>query len=226
MEKLLYILCGQHADELPLTERINIKKLKQIGCRRIRVCQVDEDVALATHLRRGSLANDVAGLITLWVDSRLLHSRITEYIETLADQVHGYVVSESEPMKNLEVEYSGARTAGMNEVVLMQKPKRQSRSEWLTNWMGNHTDIAIEAQSIFGYRQNLVTDTLTEAALPYDAVVEENFPVEAMTSPEAFYDAEGNPERYHQNAWRMQQSIAKFLDFEMLAVIPTSEYNY
>jgi hypothetical protein len=83
--------------------------------------------------------------------------------------------------------------------------------------------VAIDTQSTFGYRQNYVVRALTEAAPEVHAIVEENFPDEAMTSDHAFYAAPDDATlARHQQA--MMDSCARFIDFERIDVIPMSEY--
>ncbi len=74
--------------------------------------------------------------------------------------------------------------------MFLQRPRRLSEQQWLEVWQGSHTRVAIDTQSTFGYRQNVITRPMTYAAPPFDAIVEENFPQEAMTSQHAFYGVE------------------------------------
>ena len=45
-----------------------------------------------------------------------------------------------------------------------------------------------------------------------------------MTSQHAFYDALGDDAKLEANRGRMLQSTARFIDFDRIDVIPTSEY--
>ena len=84
--------------------------------------------------------------------------------------------------------------------------------------------VPIDTQSTFGYRQNVVVRVLGEDTLVFDAIVEENFPPEAMTSDHAFYDTGGDEEQLQQRMTTMMESCARFIDFEHIDVIPMSEY--
>jgi len=55
----------------------------------------------------------------------------------------------------------------MYQVVLLRKPPRLSHEQWLEIWLGSHTQVAIDTQSTFGYRQNVIVRPLTFAAPPY-----------------------------------------------------------
>ena len=73
-----------------------------------------------------------------------------------------------------------------------QRPQRLSQQQWLEIWHGSHTQVAIDTQSTFGYRQNVVARPVTYAAPPFDAIIEENFPAAAMSSQQAFYGVDSD----------------------------------
>jgi hypothetical protein len=83
--------------------------------------------------------------------------------------------------------------------------------------------IAIETQSTVGYVRNVIVRKLTEGAPDWDAIVEETFPIEALTDPRAFYDAKSD-EELKRNSARMVESCRRFLDFEPLEYTHMSEY--
>jgi hypothetical protein len=56
-------------------------------------------------------------------------------------------------------------------------------------------------------------------------VVEESFPEEAMTDQSVFFDAVGDDERRQANAEALMTSVMAFLDFDLIDVVPTSEYT-
>jgi hypothetical protein len=113
----------------------------------------------------------------------------------------------------------------MCQVVFLQRPPRIAHDEWIRVWQGSHTQVAIDTQSTFGYRQNVVIRALTYAAPHYDAIVEENFPAAAMSDQNAFYDAVGDDAKRDANLKAMIDSCVRFIDFDRIDVIPTSEYN-
>jgi len=49
---------------------------------------------------------------------------------------------------------------------------------WLARWQDDHTQVAIDTQSTFGYTQNAVVRALTEDSPPISAIVEELFPIQ------------------------------------------------
>ena len=116
------------------------------------------------------------------------------------------------------------RVEGMCQVVFLQKPDRLSYEQWLDTWHHSHTQVAIDTQSTFGYRQNVVARALTEGAPPCDAIIEENFPAAAMNSQQAFYAAVGDEVKFRANQKAMIDSCVRFIDFDKIDVLPTSEY--
>ena len=201
--------------------------LLEMGAQKLRICAVDSAVAPAEPYR--IVAQPVAydGYISFWVDSATQAQPFIDLLQGACGSAHGYVVTESEPLVNREhVAPAGERTFGMNEVVALQKPERLSREEWLDTWFNSHTQIAIDTQSTFGYRQNLVARPITEGAPPIDAMIEENFPEAAISSREAFYDAEGNPELKAEREQAMVESVMRFIDFDKIDCIPMSEFDF
>ena len=112
----------------------------------------------------------------------------------------------------------------MCHVVFMSPPSTMETQQWLAVWKDSHTQVAIDTQSTFGYRQNLVVRLLSEDAVPCHAIVEENFPPEAMTSDHAFYATGGDEAVLQKNMTAMMESCSRFIDFQKIDVIPMSEY--
>ena len=118
----------------------------------------------------------------------------------------------------------GERTWGMCQVVLLGRPERLSEQQWIDIWHGSHTRIAIETQSTFAYRQNVIARPMTPDAQPFDAIIEECFPPEAMSSQHVFYAAVGDDEKLQAHQRSMIDSCMRFIDFERIEVLPCSEY--
>ncbi|MNF11532.1 hypothetical protein D3C80_2127680 [compost metagenome] len=54
--------------------------------------------------------------------------------------------------------------------------------------------------------------------------MEEAFPPAAMTDPMAFFDAVGDQEKFQKNLGDMMESCNRFIDFDRIDVLPTSQY--
>lgn len=229
MEKIMYPVWKYETDSLAgfrqkLLEEVS-QQLIGLGVHRLRINVVDEDVAPANPLRMENTKPPISGMISLWVDTAINRQPLEDVIKNVVARLAGYLVTESEPIVNTKhVVADGQRTPGMSQVVFLQKPPRISYQHWLEIWLGSHTQVAIDTQSTFGYRQNVIVRSLTYAALPYDAIVEENFPEAAMTDRMVFFDSVGDKEKLKQRQQAMMESCARFIDFDKIDCIPTSEY--
>jgi hypothetical protein len=200
------------------------EQLLETGVLGLRVGVPDEAVAPAAGLRQTSLRPGLDAIVSLWVDSANDRARQEEVMARHVGHLHGYLVTESAPIVDQNPLVPGERRIGMSQVVFFRKPPRLDYEHWLEVWLGSHTQVAIETQSTFGYRQNVVTRRLTYGAPEIDAIVEENFPDEAMTSQHAFYDAVGDDDKLDRNRRAMVESCVRFIDFDKIDVQPTSEY--
>ena len=137
-----------------------------------------------------------------------------------------YLVAEAEPLVSqlLHPSKSGERVYGMCQVVFLSSPAGMDREDFLAIWKDSHTQVAIDTQSTFGYRQNLVVRTQDGDARHCDAIVEENFPLEAMENDHIFYATGGDKEVLQQHMQAMMDSCTRFIDFAKIDVIPMSEY--
>jgi hypothetical protein len=197
-----------------------------LGARGLRISVVDEDVAPAAPLRIECTKPPIAGIICIWVDTSVRRRPFEDAVQAAVARMAGYLVTESEPIVNTKHAVPDAkRTPGMCQVVLLRKPPRLNYEHWLEIWLGSHTQVAIDTQSTFGYRQNVIVRPLTYAAPPYDAIIEELFPAEAMTDPMVFYDAVSDEAKRKRNRKAMIESIVRFIDFDKMDCLPMSEYT-
>jgi len=229
MEKIVYLVWKHESDsEKDFKNRLLDTVTQQIidlGVQKLRVSVVDDDVAPAKPLRMESTKPLPSGMISIWVDTAIHRKPLEDAIEQAAARMAGYLVTESEPIVNTKhVVADGERTPGMNQVVLLIKPPRLSYEHWLETWLGSHTQVAIDTQSTFGYRQNVIVRPLTYAAPPYNAIIEESFPAAAMTDPAAFFNAAGDEAELKRREKAMMDSVVRFIDFDKIDRIPTSEY--
>lgn len=202
------------------------RRLREAGARRLTMAVNDADVAEAGHLRIVNREPPIDAIACLWVDSA---NKCGVFEAVLADSAHliaGYLVTESEPIRNPSPANDGERTPGMMQIAFLRIPSGMNENQWFSTWSDDHTDIAIETQSTFIYRQNLVVRTLTEDAPECAAIVEEAFPGEAMSSQHAFYDAVGDDDKLERNRMRLWESSRRFVDVATIEVVPTSEYTW
>ena len=229
MEKMIYMVWKRESDaEADFRQRLLgplAGQLMEAGARRLRVAVADQDVAPAARLRIELTRPPMAGIISIWADTSVRRRPMEDAIGASVARMAGYLVTESEPIVNTRhVVPDGRRTPGMCQVVALGKPPRLSYEHWLEIWLGSHTQVAIDTQSTFGYRQNVIVRPLTYAAPPCDAIIEEHFPAEAMTDQSVFYDAVGDDAKRKANRKAMNESCARFIDFDKIDVLPMSDY--
>nr|WP_090342008.1 EthD domain-containing protein [Mycolicibacterium malmesburyense]CRL72225.1 hypothetical protein CPGR_02252 [Mycolicibacterium malmesburyense] len=141
-----------------------------------------------------------------------------------ADEVAAYLVTESVPMAPPHTA-PGERTEGFANVALLRRPPELDESTWLRRWHIDHTPVAIETQSTFGYTQNTVVRALTPDAPPISAIVEELFPSGALSNLHAFFDA-ADDDQLRERMDRMVASTAAFGANRDVDTVPTSRYVY
>lgn len=145
--------------------------------------------------------------------------------------VSAWSVTASEPLPPTEpgagpesVSEEGVRCEGMANLAFLRRPGRLTRDEWLHTWLEEHTTVAIETQSTTGYTQHVVVRALTPDAPEIDGIVEEIFPIGAVTDLGVFFDSRGDDARMAANTGAMTASTSRFLDDGAVDAIPTGRY--
>lgn len=199
------------------------------GVRGVRVNVPDAAVERAAPLRQMATRPQMDAVVQVWLD--VSHDKFRAPVDALlakaAPKLAAWLVTESEIIPNgLHPGRKGERTAGWSQVCFLQRPARLTHEQWLAAWQGLHTQVAIDTQSNFEYVQNTVVRALRgePELLPYSAIVEECFPADAMDNSSVFFDAVGDEEKFRRNTAAMAQSCARFIDFDKIDVIPTSQY--
>jgi len=208
-------------------------------CARLRTEVADELLALgvpgltvnvhdgpvrASLMTLTTLDPPVVAVVSVWTQ-QYYGAQLTAALQRLRAECTGlaaYLVTESVPMPG-PAPVPGERTEGLANVALLRRPDRLDESEWLRRWHLDHTQVAIDTQSTFGYTQNTVVRALTPDAPRVDAIVEELFPIEAVASVQAFFGAADDTDL----ADRMTKMIASTSAFganENVDTIATSRY--
>lgn len=231
MEKVLYIVWRDpHTDTGAFARRLRgevADRLLALGARGVQVNVADVDVAPAAGLRQIHMQPAIDGLVSVWMDSAVgpFRAPFDAAIGAAVARHAAYLVTESQPIRNTRFPApAGERTHGFAQLAFLKRPPRLTPEAWLDVWHNHHTPVAIDTQDNFLYVQNVVVRALTHGAPVVDAVVEECFPPAAMTDPQAFFDAVGDPDTFQRNVQAMMDSCQRFIDFDKIDVIPTSQY--
>ncbi|MET7767148.1 hypothetical protein [Nocardia sp. NPDC005366] len=199
---------------------------RDAGARRFQVNVADAAVAPAM-LRLTTFDDPIDAVVCLWLPEDGAPGAVIEAIGAHADRCAGWRVEERVPLE-LPATAPGERTPGLANIAFLRLPEIQSYDEWLECWRVRHTPVAIETQATVGYVQNRVLACLTPEAAGVSgiaAIVEEQFPIEALTDPHAFYGSGGDPDELTRRIQRMMRSVATFGADRNLDVVPTSRYR-
>ncbi|MDB5393310.1 MAG: hypothetical protein JWM91_816 [Rhodospirillales bacterium] len=229
MEKLVYALWKGPEDYAEFNKRLLgplRKKLSKLGADRLQINVVDDTVAPGAALCQEKLRPGPAALVSFWLNSSHIRKPFEKLLEAEAPRIAGYAVTESTVLPITKVHKDGTRTQGFSQIALIQRPPRVTYEEYLDTWLGSHTQVGVETQSNFYYCQNIVNRVLTAGSPLWASIVEECFPLEAMTDPQAFYDAAGNEEKYQERFARMMNSCGRFIDVDKIDVLITSEFRF
>lgn len=201
--------------------------LARAGARKLRMSVVDGHVAAGAKVRVGRMDPPKAAFVGYWVDEADARVEIESRLARRAAKLNSFLVVESEPIPNTKhVAPLGERTPGFNLVTCIEPKAGLAYDEFIERWHKEHRVVALETQSTFGYVRNEIVRALTPGAPRWAAIVEEHFPIEALTDPLVWYAADGSKERYRKHLERMIQSCAAFLAMDRVEAHPMSEYVF
>lgn len=232
MEKIIVALWAGAEPREAFNARLRIglaTALKAAGASSIRLNLRDGPVTPADALTQCWQAPQQDAVVQFWLPSA--NARFRKSIDaTLAAhcaRFAAWLVAESTIIANLaHPPAPGERTAGWSQASFIAFRPDLSHGQAVAVWHNHHTGVAVETQANFEYVQNLIVRPLTEGAPAYDAFVEECFPAEAMTDPQAFFDAAGDTAKFDANLARMIDSCGRFIDFSRIDIIPTSQFDF
>lgn len=226
MEKLVYLISKEldvpgHTLREGLLERV-IPVLRESGGQNISLNVQDEDVAAGDGVRISTSEPPIRAMISFWLENSDDRQAAEEVLLAESEGLAGYLVAESRPM--VYDPTPGERSRGANLVTRIHKKADISDEEFTERWTVEHRKVAVETQSTFAYVRNAVLRTLVPGTPECDGIVEESFPIEALSNPHVWYDCD-NEDEYRRRLQRMMDSVNAFLDLGRLESIPMSEYR-
>jgi hypothetical protein len=227
VEKVIITLRGADADDAWCSRlRDDVAaELLDMGVPGLAV-NVRDDVVRDSLMTLTTLEPPVVGFVTLWAQQSYgdqVRSAVAR-LEKECDDVAAYLVTESVPLPPPDTA-PGERTPGLANVALLRRPDDLDAATWRQRWHIDHTPVAIETQSTFGYTQNAVAHPLTTDAPVLAAIVEELFPLEATSDLHAFFGAADDDDLCHRME-RMVASTAAFGANRDIDTVPTSRYVF
>jgi hypothetical protein len=229
MEKLCYVLWKPPARGARDFARLLVEEaapaLLAAGAAGLSVLAADAEAESVQAARITHMAEPLAGMVGLWLDCVDDRAAFEERLRPHVARMAGYLVTESVPRRN-ETHRAppGARTPGITMLACLERPARLSPAEWIGIWHGSHTPLANEIQCTYRYVRNGVARALTPDAPPWEGIVEEGFPTEAILDPSRWYKAEGDPAKLRENVGRMIASVKRFLDIDRVESHPLGEW--
>ncbi|TIC88712.1 hypothetical protein E8D34_03315 [Nocardioides sp. GY 10113] len=195
--------------------------LAAAGATRLQVNLDDADVAPAMRFGPGAR---ITAVVSVWADETVA-GPIVDVVRRLDPSADGWSVEERRPLPGPEVA-DGDRTDALANVAFLRRPDAMPRAEWLADWLERHTPVAIATQGTFGYVQNPVLEALTPGAPPVAGIVEELFPMDAITDQHAFYGSDGDEAELRRRFATLMESCARFGADTGLDLVPTSRYRF
>ena len=193
----------------------------------LRVAVADSAVRPAADKCMSTSGPLPSALLSVWLDDGWFRDALEALLPRQVSQLRAWLVSEAEPIVDTtQPPADDGRVPGFCQIAMLQRPPRLDRDTWLGIWKGSHGQVAIDTQSTFGYRQNLIVHDLGGAeGVELHAIVEENFPAEAMTSNHAFFAASDDA-TLEANYQAMMDSCHRFIDYDRIDVAVMSEYSF
>jgi hypothetical protein len=191
------------------------------GAARLQVNVDDEDVA-AAKLRITTFEAPVGAVVSVWTEGD--PAPVSELLAGVGERCAGWEVEERVPLVPPDTA-DGERCPALANLGFLRIPDGLDHDEWLRLWQGLHTSVAIETQATFGYVQNRVLGVVCGTDR-VDALVEELFPMAALTDLHAFYGSGGDDAELRRRLGLMVESVSRFGADTNLDVVPTSRYVY
>ncbi len=191
--------------------------LRKVGVSRLQVNISDADVDGAmriTHYDR-----PIDAVVSTWGAENVLDA-----VSDAADDVAAWTVTRREPLNPTLP--SQSRVDALSNIAFLRKPDDLAYDEWRRLWLDEHTQVAIDTQSTFGYYQNIVSKPLTDNAIGVTAIVEELFPMAAIGDMHAFYGSGGDDQVLQERLTAMLTSVSRMGADRNLDLVPTSRYDY
>lgn len=228
MQKFVYVVWNHGQDNDVVRDRFvrdMPDRMQAAGARHIRLCIRDSaiDPESVTIIHSSRPAPD--GIVTFWLDSEYYASPVQEMLVGFFRQVAGYMVVESEVLKNTEHPAPlRDRSWGFTLITILTKPAAMNYTSWLHTWLKLHTGEALPTQSTYRYQRNIVFQPVTYAAPGYHGIIEEGFPMEAMSDADVWFKGDGDPEVARANRERIESSSRRFIDFSRIDSLPMSDF--
>jgi len=230
MEKLIYLLWNDAGKKLadfnaellgPVGRQLIAK-----GAQRLQIHVVDDAVTPGAKLRLEKMRPMPAAVVSFWLNAAHARGPHEAALEAAAPRIAGYAVAESVVLPIAETYPDGERVRGFSQIALFRKLPGIAYEGFLEIWMRDQTVVGPATQDTFYYGQNIVIRPLTVGAPPIDGIVDECYPVEALTDHLVYWKANGSEEVFQAHLKREMDNVARFLDGDNVSAFVTSTYRF
>jgi len=230
MEKLIYLLWNDAGKKLadfnaellgPVGRQLIAK-----GAQRLQIHVVDDAVAPGAKLRLEKMRPMPAAVVSFWLNAAHARGPHEAVLEAAAPRIAGYAVAEAVVLPIAETYPDGERVRGFSQIALFRKLPGIAYEGFLEIWMRDQTVVGPATQDTFYYGQNIVIRPLTVDAPPLDGIVDECYPIEALTDHLVYWKANGSEEVFQAHLKREMDNVARFLDGDNVSAFVTSTYRF
>jgi hypothetical protein len=144
-------------------------------------------------------------------------------MSSLGWQVFGYQVAESTPVAYQKDWKDGEVSPGMVMLTIMKKNARLQHKQFMQEWFGHHTPMAMRIHPLWNYIRNVVESAVVEGSPAFDGIVEEHVRERRdITNPVRYF---GGLLHFIANMIRVGLHARKFLDLSVIENYLLTEYH-
>jgi len=141
----------------------------------------------------------------------------------IGSNLAGYKVTESTPVAYKKDWDNGKASPGAVMLTLMRKNPSLSYEQFMKEWFGHHTPMAMRIHPLWNYIRNVVETAVIEGSPPIDGIVEEHCrSLRDITNPARYF---GGPFRMFPNMVRVGLHANKFLQISAVENYLLTEYH-
>ncbi|HUU63366.1 MAG TPA: EthD domain-containing protein [Dehalococcoidia bacterium] len=162
-------------------------------------------------------------LVSIWGELDGDIERWQAEMTSTGGRVTGYRVTESTPVAYEKDWEDGNASPGMVLLTLMKKNAKLSYEQFMDEWFGHHTPMALRIHPLWNYTRNVVESVVIEDSPPFDGIVEEHFrSLGDITNPARFF---GGAFRMLPNILKVYRHTNKFMKISATENYLLTEYH-
>jgi len=162
-------------------------------------------------------------MISVWGQIEDCNKCIQKEMAGYSENVAGYLVTESIPVSYEKTWDDGNASPGAVLLTLMKKNTNLSYEQFMSEWFGHHTPMALRIHPLWNYIRNVVESLLIEDSPSFDGIVEEHFrSLGDVKNPASFF---GGAFKMFPNVLKVWRHSNKFLEISSIENYLMREYH-